>query len=62
MAVPNYRSRDWTMIFISVKKMFIEIRFCYRMNYVFKGHVKIIKIYMAKINVSVLKRLKIMIF
>ena len=31
-------------------------------RYVFKGHVKIVKIYMAKFNVSILNRLKIMVF
>ena len=46
------------MIFTSVKKIFIEIRLCNRMSYVFKGHVNIVKIYMVKFNVSVLKRLK----
>ena len=45
-----------------VKKMFIEIRLCNLMTYVFKGHVKIVKIYMAKFNVSILNRLKIMAF
>ena len=50
------------MIFISVKKIFIEIRVCNRMTYGFKGHIKIVKIYMVKINVSILKRLKIMVF
>ena len=47
---------------LSVKKMFTEIRLCNRMTYVFKGHVKIVKIYMVKFNVSILKRLKIMVF
>ena len=45
-----------------VKKMFIEIRLCNRMTYVFKGHVKIVKIYVMKFNVSILNRLKIMGF
>ena len=45
-----------------VKKMFIEIRLCNLMTHVFKGHIKIVKIYMVKFNVSVLKRLKIMGF
>ena len=45
-----------------VKKMFIEIRLCNLMTYVFKGHVKFVKIYMAKFNVSILKRLKVMSF
>ena len=44
------------MIFILVKKIFIEIRLCNRMTYVFKGHVKIVKIYMVKFNVSILKK------
>ena len=42
--------------------MFIEIRLCNLMAYVFKGHVKIVKIYMVKFNVSTLNRLKIMFF
>ena len=45
-----------------VKKMFIEIRLCNPMTYVFKGDVKIVKIYVVKFNVSILKRLKIMVF
>ena len=36
--------------------MFIEIRLCNRMTYVFKGHVKIVKICMVKFNVSILKK------
>ena len=47
---------------LSVKKVFIEIRLCNRMMYVFKGHVKIVKIYMVKFNVSILIRLKTMFF
>ena len=43
-----------------VKKMFIEIRLCNPMMYIFKGHVKIVQICMAKFNVSVLNRLRIM--
>ena len=50
------------MTFILMKKIFIEIRVCNQMTYVFKGHVKIVKTYMAKFNVSILKRLKIMGF
>ena len=42
--------------------MFIEIRLCNRMTYVFKDHVKIVKIYMVKFNVLVLDRLKTMFF
>ena len=45
-----------------MKKMFIEIRLCNRVTYIFKGHVKILKIYMVKFNVSILNRLKIMFF
>ena len=45
-----------------VKKMFIEIRLCNLMTYAFKGHVKIVKIYMVKFNVSILNRVKIMGF
>ena len=45
-----------------VKKMFIEIRLCNPITYNFKGHVKIVKTYMVKFNVSILNRLKIMGF
>ena len=45
-----------------VKKMLIEIRFCNPMTHIFKGHVKITKIYMVKFNVSILNRLKKMFF
>ena len=45
-----------------LKKMFIEIRLCSSMAYIFKGDVKIVKIYMVKFNVSILNRLKIMFF
>ena len=45
-----------------VKQMLIKIRLCNPMTYVFKGHVKIVKIYMVKFHVSVLNRLKIMGF
>ena len=45
-----------------VKKMFIEIILCNLTTYVFIGHVKIVKIYMVKFNVSILSRLKIMGF
>ena len=57
-----YNYNEKTMIFISVKKIFIEIRLCNRMRYAFKGHFKIVKIYMVKFNVPIFKRLKIMIF
>ena len=40
------------MTFISVKKIFIEIRLCNRMTYVFKGHVKIVKICMVKFSIN----------
>ena len=43
------------------KKMFIEIRLCNPMTYAFKGHVKIIKIYIVKFSVSILNRLKIFV-
>ena len=45
-----------------VKNMFIEIRLCNLMTCAFKGHVKFLKIYMVKFNVSILNRLKIMGF
>ena len=54
----NYKEKPWSFM---VKKMFIEIRLCSLMTYVFKGHVKIVKIYMVKFNVSILNRLKIMV-
>ena len=41
-----------------LKKMFIEIRLCNPMTYIFKGHIKIVKIYMVKFDVSMLNRLK----
>ena len=40
--------------------MFIEIRLCNPITYDFKGHVKIVEIYMVKFNVSILNRLKVM--
>ena len=43
-----------------VKKMLIEIRLFNPMTYDFKGYVKIVEIYTAKFNVSILSRLKIM--
>ena len=42
--------------------MFMEIRLCNPMTYIFKGHVNIVKIYTVKFNVSILNRLKIMVF
>ena len=43
--------------------MFIEIRLCDPpMMYIFKGHVKMVKIYMVKFSVSILNRFKIMGF
>ena len=45
-----------------VKIMFIEVGVCNLTAYVFKGHVKIVKIYMVKFNASMLNRLKIMFF
>ena len=47
---------------LSVKKMFTEIRLCNQMAYVFKGYVKIVKMHTVKFNVSILKRLEIMVF
>ena len=41
---------------------FIEIRFRNLMTYVFKGHGKIVIVYMVKLNVSILNRLRIMLF
>ena len=45
-----------------VKKIFIETRLRNLMRYIFKGYVKIVKVYMVKFNVSILNRLKIMGF
>ena len=45
-----------------LKKMCIEIKLCNPMTYVFKGDVKIVKIYIVKFNVSILNRLKVMFF
>ena len=42
--------------------MFIEIRLGNLMTYVFRGHVKIVKIFVVNFNVSILNRLKIMDF
>ena len=44
------------------QEMFDAVKLCIVTTYVFKGHVKIVKIYMVKFNVSILKRLKIMGF
>ena len=45
-----------------MKTMFIETGLCNPMTYIFKGHVKILKIYMVEFNVSILNKLKIMCF
>ena len=45
-----------------LKKIFIEIRLCSPMMHIFKGDVKIVKIYMVKFNVSILNRLKVIFF
>ena len=42
-----------------VKKMFVEIN---PMTYIFKGLVKIVKIYMVKFNESTLNKLKTTVF
>ena len=55
----NYKEKLCSFM---VKKMFIEIRLCNAMTYDFKGHIKIVEIYMVKFNVSILNRLKIMGF
>ena len=54
-----FKTIKWSFM---VKKMFIEIRLRNLMTYVFKGHVKIAKIYMVKFIVSILNRLKIISF
>ena len=43
-----------------MKKVLIEIRLCNSITYDFKGHAKIVEIYMVKFNVSILNRLKVM--
>ena len=48
--------------YFMVRKMFIEIRLCNPITYDFKGHVKVVEIYIVKFNVSILNRLKIMDF
>ena len=40
-----------------VKKMFIEVRLCNLPTYVFKEHLKIVKICMVKFNISILNTL-----
>ena len=45
-----------------MKKTLIETRPCNPITYDFKGHVKIVEIYMVKFNVSIVNRLKIMGF
>ena len=44
-----------------LKKMIVEIRLC-NLTFVFKGNVKFAKISVVKFNVSILNKLKIMIF
>ena len=44
------------------EEMLIEVRLCNLTTYVFKGHVKTVKIHMVKFNVSIQNRLKIMGF
>ena len=41
--------------------MFIQIRL-FNLTYLLKGHVKFAKIYMVNFHVSILNRLKIMVF
>ena len=45
-----------------VKKVLIEIRLCNPVTYIFKGLVEIVKKYLVKFNVSILNRLKIIVF
>ena len=45
-----------------MKKMFIEVRLRNLTTYVFKGHVKVVKIFMLKSDVSILNSLKIVLF
>ena len=49
-------------MFFVAKKMFIEIRLCNLMTYVFEEHVEIIKMYMVQFNVSILNRPNVMVF
>ena len=52
----------WLILGSMVKKMFIEVRLRNLTTYVFKGHVKVVKIFMLKSDVSILNSLKIMLF
>ena len=52
----------FSAVSLMIKKMFIGIGLCNPMTYVFKRHMKIVKIYLVKFNVSILNRLKIMGF
>ena len=45
-----------------MKKCLLKLDFCNTMTYMFKVHVKMVKIYMVKFNVAILSRLKIMGF
>ena len=54
----NYKETIWSFI---VKKMFIEIRLC-NLTHVFKGQVKFAKINVVKFNVSILHKLKMIVF
>ena len=59
LSLYNCKEKLWSFM---AKKMFIKIRLCILMTYVFKSNVIFIKIYMVKFNVSTLNRLKIMSF
>ena len=59
LSLYNYKEKLRSFM---VKNTFIEIRLCNPITHIFKGHVKIVKIYMMKFNVSILNRLKIMVF
>ena len=41
-----------------VKKIFNKVRLCNLMTHVFKGHAKIVEIYMVKFNVPILNGFK----
>ena len=47
---------------VTTSKQVTEMRVCNRMTYIFKDHIKIVKIYMVKFNVSILNRLKTIFF
>ena len=61
LSLYNYKENLWSFM-IYVKENVHWNRLRNLTTYVFKGHVKMVKIYMLKFNVSILNRLKIMGF